>query len=62
MDIAEKVATAEKIRVLRDTADFIGPNTAERELAQTLLREWAGILEDSLGVEQNTEHITIRTP
>ena len=66
MDIAAKLAAAEKIRVLRDTADLIGsqhqrdprgrPNTAERELAQTLLREWAGILEDSLGVEQDPEH------
>ncbi len=35
----------EKIAELRDVADFIGPNTAEREHAQRLLREWAGQLE-----------------
>ena len=69
MDIATKVATAEKIRVLRDTAELISPkrfttagDAAERELAQSLLREWADILEAELGVEQDTEHITIREP
>lgn len=36
---------AKKIAEIRDTADFIGPNTAEREKAQTLLREWAASLE-----------------
>ncbi len=36
-----------KIAELRDVADFIGPNTAEREHAQRLLREWAGLLEAS---------------
>ncbi len=59
IDIAAKVAAAEKIRVLRDTANFIGSDTAEEDtrwLAQTLLREWADILETELGVDQDTEH------
>ena len=33
---------------IREVADFIGPNTAERDQAQRLLREYADLIEEGV--------------